>query len=450
MHYFINMPPKRSKKSTLALKRACYLPVFIITLWSFSFSALSKNAENTLTLTLTSAIERTFKDNPQLKVFSFRQQALSGQQQTQALNPSYELGFEIENFTGTGDIGIFKSAEYTLSLSSILELGGKRNARIGVAESQLGQVEAKRKITALNLLSKVTRRYIDVIAAQERLLLANQATLLAEQTIQEVKKRSKAGVAPEAEVKRALVALEHAKLIASSEQQQLHYSKMALAMMWHETTPSFAQVEGNLYHFSADIDFDTLYNKVKNNPEILTYAAEERLRDAQLRLAKTESSANIKWSVGIKQIQDINDTALTAGFSMPLFSSKRNSGAIISAQAKRDEVTVKKAATMLSLRHQLYRAYANRKQAIFTANSLRNNIIPTLDSALDETKVAYQRGLYSYLDYLSVRQELLSAQRAMIESASSALGYGIEIEQLIAEPLPADQYSLTPALVTDF
>ena len=332
-----------------------------------------------------------------------------------------------------------------------MELGGKRNARIGVAESQLGQVEAKRKITALNLLSEVTRRYIDVIAAQERLLLANQATLLAEQTIQEVKKRSKAGVAPEAEVKRALVALEHAKLIASSEQQQqLHYSKMALAMMWHETTPSFAQVEGNLYHFSADIDFDTLYNKVKNNPEILTYAAEERLRDAQLRLAKTESSANIKWSVGIKQIQDINDTALTAGFSMPLFSSKRNSGAIISAQAKRDEVTVKKAATMLSLRHQLYRAYANRKQAIFTANSLRNNIIPTLDSALDETKVAYQRGLYSYLDYLSVRQELLSAQRAMIESASSALGYGIEIEQLIAEPLPADQYSLTPALVTDF
>lgn len=221
-------------------------------------------------------------------------------------------------------------------------------------------------------------------------------------------------------------------------------------MMWHETTPSFAQVEGNLYHFSADIDFDTLYNKVKNNPEILTYAAEERLRDAQLRLAKTESSANIKWSVGIKQIQDINDTALTAGFSMPLFSSKRNSGAIISAQAKRDEVTVKKAATMLSLRHQLYRAYANRKQAIFTANSLRNNIIPTLDSALDETKVAYQRGLYSYLDYLSVRQELLSAQRVMIESASSALRYGTEIEQLIAEPLPADQYSLTPALVTDF
>lgn len=452
MHYFVNMPPGRSKNLTIVAKATYYLPLFIITLVItlavFSPLAHSKNVEQTLTLS--SAIARTLEDNPQLKVFSFREQALLGKQQTQALKPRYELDFEAENFTGTGDIGTFKSAEYTLSLSSILEMGGKRNARIGVAKSQLDQVEAKRKITALNLLSEVTRRYIDVIAAQERLLLANQATLLAEQTLQEVKKRSKTGVAPEAEVKRALVALEHAKLIASSEQQQLHYSKMALAMMWHETTPSFAQVEGDLYHFSADIDFDTLYNKVKNNPEILTYAAEERLRDAQLRLAKTESSANIKWSVGIKQIQDINDTALTAGFSMPLFAAKRNTGAIIAAQAKRDEVKVKKASTLLALRQQLYRAYANRKQAIFNVNSLRVNIIPTLESALDETKVAFQGGLYSYLDYLSVRQELLSAQRAMIESATSALGYGIEIEQLIAEPLPANQYSLTALSVKDY
>ena len=247
MHYFVNMPPGRSKNLTIVAKATYYLPLFIITLVItlavFSPLAHSKNVEQTLTLS--SAIARTLEDNPQLKVFSFREQALLGKQQTQALKPRYELDFEAENFTGTGDIGTFKSAEYTLSLSSILEMGGKRNARIGVAKSQLDQVEAKRKITALNLLSEVTRRYIDVIAAQERLLLANQATLLAKETLQEVKNRSKAGVTPEAEVKRAIAALEHAKLIASSEQQQLHYSKMTLAMMWRETSPSFTRVEGN-------------------------------------------------------------------------------------------------------------------------------------------------------------------------------------------------------------
>jgi len=421
-----------------------YLQLFILLCWAFSPLVQSKNAMNMSEhkhLTLSLAIERTLKDNPSLKVFKFRQKILQGQLKTQGLSPAYEVGFEMENFAGTGDIGIFDSTEFTLSLSSILELGDKREARAGVISNRSSQIAAMRKIEALNLLSEVNRRYIDILAAQERLLLAKEATLLAEETLTEVEKRSQAGVAPKAEIKRALAAVGNARLTTSSEQQQLEYAKVALAMMWNETTPSFTRVEGSLYQFSTDIEFKTLLEKVKQNPEILIYATQERVREAQLRLARTESSADIKWSVGIKQIQTVNDTALTAGFSMPLFSSKRNVGAISSAQAARDEVIVKREATMLALHNQLYRAYSNRKQAIFTAKNLKKSIIPTLTEALNETQIAYQRGRYSYLDYLSARQELLFARRAMIESAAAALRYGTQIEQLIAEPLSTPQSS---------
>ena len=453
MHYFTNVPPKGAKFSWLSSKWVIYFQSFILVLWAFSPMAHSINEKNLLqenTLTLSSAIKRTVKDNPSLKVFKFRQSALEGQLQSQGLRPSYEVGFEMENFAGTDDIGVLNSTEFTLSLSSIIEMGDKREARIGVVKSRSSQLTAMRKIEALNLLGEVTRRYIDILAAQERLSLAQEATLLAENTLAEVEKRSKAGVAPEAEIKRALAAVGNARLVTSSEQQQFDYSKVALVMMWKETTPSFTQVEGDLYQFSADIELTTLLAKVKQNPEILIYATEERLREAQLRLARTESSADIKWSVGIKQIQDVNDTALTAGFSMPLFASKRNTGAIISAQAARDEIIVKREVTMLALHNQLYRAYANRKQAIFIAKNLKESIIPTLTEALDETQIAYQRGRYSYLDYLTARQELLFARRAMIESASAALRYGTEIEQLIAEPLPASQYDFTSPINNEF
>lgn len=453
MHYFTNVPPKTINMSWLSSTRGFYLQLFILLCWAFSPLVHSKDEIKTpeqQPLTLSLAIERTLKDNPSLKVFKFRQNALEGQLQTQGLSPAYEVGFEMENFAGTGDIGVFDSTEFTLSLSSILELGDKREARAGVISNRSSQIAAMRKIEALNLLSEVTRRYIDILAAQERLSLAQEATLLAENTLVEVEKRSKAGVAPEAEIKRALAAVGNARLVTSSEQQQFDYSKVALAMMWKETTPSFTQVEGDLYQFSADIELTTLLAKVKQNPEILIYATEKRLREAQLRLARTESSADIKWSVGIKQIQDVNDTALTAGFSMPLFAPKRNTGAIISAQAARDEIIVKREVTMLALHNQLYRAYANRKQAIFIAKNLKESIIPTLTEALDETQIAYQRGRYSYLDYLTARQELLFARRAMIESASAALRYGTEIEQLIAEPLPASQYGFTSPINNKF
>ena len=438
MHYFSNVPLNKSNMSWLNSTRGCYLQLFILLCWLFSPLVHSKN-EITMPehqpITLSLAIERTLKDNPSLKVFKFRQNALEGQLQYQGLSPAYEVGFEMENFAGTGDIGVFDSTEFTLSLSSVLELGNKRAARAGVISNRSSQIAAMRKIEALNLLSDVNRRYIDILAAQERLILAKEAVLLAEETLTEVEKRSQAGVAPKAEIKRALAALGNARLTTSSEQQQLDYAKVALAMMWNEATPSFSRVEGSLYQFSTDIEFTALLDKVKQNPEILIYATQERLREAQLRLANTESSADIRWSVGIKQIQAVNDTALTAGFSMPLFSSKRNIGAISAAQAARDEVVVKREATMLALHHQLYRAYSNRKQAIFTAQNLQESIIPTLTEALSETQLAYQRGRYSYLDYLSAQQELLFARRALIESAAAALRYGTQIEQLIAEPL---------------
>ncbi|KGJ87572.1 TolC family protein [Colwellia psychrerythraea] len=443
MHYFSNVPLQITNISWLNATRGFYLQSFILLCWIFSSLVHSKNEiirPNQQPLTLSSAIKRTLKDNPSLKVFKFRQNALEGQLQSQGLRPAYEVGFEMENFAGTGNIGVFDSTEFTLSLSSVLELGNKKAARADVISNRSTQVAAMRKIEALNLLSDVNRRYIDILAAQERLSLAKEAVFLAEETLTEVEKRFQAGVAPKAEIKRALAAVGNARLTMSSEQQQLDYTKAALAMMWNEMTPSFTRVEGSLYQFSTDIEFKTLLEKVKQNPEILIYATQERLTEAQLRLARTESSADIKWSVGIKQIQMVNDTALTAGFSMPLFSSKRNVGAISSAQAARDEVSVKREATMMALHNQLYRAYSNRKQAIFTANNLQDSIIPTLTEALNETQTAYQRGRYSYLDYLSARQELLFARRAMIDSAA-ALRYGIQIEQLIAEPLSASQSS---------
>jgi cobalt-zinc-cadmium efflux system outer membrane protein len=403
----------------------------------------SKNTEQGTeksTLTLASAIQRALKENPAFKVFTLRQVSLDGQQQTQALAPAYQLGFEAENFAGSGQLKGFDGAEFTVSLSSVIEMGDKRAARRDLGIHRSAQLTAERKIAALSLLAEVTRRYIDVLTAQASLSLADEATLLAEETLVEVEKRAKAGSTPKAEIKRALAAVGNARLGLSAKQQQLSYSKLSLALLWNESLVDFNQVTGDLYYFSDDVAFEQLYAKVKQNPALLAFASEERLKSAQLRLAKSQSSIDIQWTIGVKQLQDIGDTALVAGFSVPLFNSTNNSGAIITAQAERDEVQARKVTALLNLHSQLQQAYYSRKQAIYTANSLRHTIIPLLEEALAETKIAYQRGLYSYLDYLSARQELLIAKRALIKSASAALCFGADIEQLIAEPLPASQH----------
>ncbi|WP_157443218.1 TolC family protein [Colwellia piezophila] len=416
----------------------------------------NRNSAASGTLTLAVAIQRALKENPAFKVFTLRQAAINGQQQTQALAPGYQLAFEAENFAGSGELKGFAGAEFTVSLSSVIEMGGKRDARRDLGTHRSAMLAAERKITALTLLAEVTRRYINVLAGQESLLLAFDATSLAEETLLAVEKRAKAGSTPKAEIKRAMAAVGNARLSASSKQQKFVAAKMSLALLWNEkwneswnekwnessnnSSPTFNTVAGNLYHFSPDVAFEQLYAKIQKNPALLAFASEERLKNAQLRLAKSQSSTDIQWTLGVKQLQDVGDTALVAGFSMPLFSSSNNDGAILSAQAERDEVQARKTTALLQLHNQLQQAYSSRQQAIYTANRLRETIIPLLEAALTETQIAYQRGLYSYLDYLNARQELLLARRALIKSATAALHFGADIEQLIAEPLPASQH----------
>jgi len=443
MFYSFHVP---DKGTVLLRPLAKYLVAIGLLLFSFGSIAVNKSqalsqdkvAGNSLTLA--TAIKRTFKEHPALKVFKFRQAVLDGQLQSQGLKPGYELGFEVENIAGTGDFSGIGAGEFSVSLSSILEMGDKRAARLGVVNNRALVLEAERKVAALNLLGEVTRHYIEVLAAQERLALAKEAGLLAQETLLEVQKRFDAGIAPKAEVSRAKAALGNANLVVAGEGRQFEHAKLALAMMWKQPQPSFTRVDGNLLYFSTDIGFKQLFAKVKQNPALSVLAGEERLKAAELRLARSQAQADIKWSVGIKQNLELDDSAITAGFSLPLFAPERNHGAEASAQAARDQVLAKKESAELRLHSQLYLAYSNRKQAIFTATSLQKTIVPVLEQALDETQIAYQSGRYSYLDYLTARQELLFARRALIEAGAAALSYGAEIEQLIGEPLSAGQY----------
>lgn len=409
--------------------------VFFFSLFFISQVTVVRAEPKEATLTLSIAIQRALAQNPSLRAFQFRDAALRGKNQTANLTPGYELEIETENFGGSGELSSFDAAELTVALSSVIEMGNKRAARVNVVSGGRFFLEAQKQVESLDLMGEVTRRYVDVLAAQEQVSLAAEALELAGNTLNIVKKRAKAGATPAAEVKRAQAELGQAELALLSERQRLEYLKIALAALWGETFPQFSKVKGKLLHFDDDIAFETLYAKVAANPAVQIFAAEERLKDAEVRLIKTESSANIQWSVGVRRSQESSDTALVAGFSMPIFSSKRNTGAVSTALAERNQIMAEKEVTLINLHTQLFHAFYNRKQAILVSKSLNDTIIPALQEALNETQLAYQRGRYSYLEYVSARQELLNARRMLIEAASSALSYGAEIEQLTAEPL---------------
>jgi outer membrane protein, heavy metal efflux system len=386
-------------------------------------------------MTLASAVQLALSQNPELEVYRFKELSLQGSAKAAYLRPQFEVSAEAENIGGTGDFSSTDSAEFTLALSSVIELGGKREARVTAVNAQRQVIDGERQARALDLLGEVTRRYVEVVSSQARLDLAVNARSLAHDVVQSVERRTRAGAAPEAELLRARAQLAQAELVVTAAQNQLQSSRLSLSVLWGDAEPDFVRVAGDLQDLGSIGDFNTLYQRAIDNPAITIFASEERLREAEFQLTKSQSRTDIGWSVGIRQFQDTDDTALVAGLSIPLNSAKRNTGALHSARAAREEVAVRRESALLNLRGSLFDAYQQRKLGIETASSLRANVIPTLTRALQQTRAAYENGRYGYQEWASARQELISAEYALIAAASSALQSGATIEQLTSEPL---------------
>lgn len=387
------------------------------------------------TMTLASSVQLALSKNPELQVYRFRELGIQGLTKTANLSPQFDLSAEAENIGGTDDFNGADSAEFTLALSSIVELGDKRNARVDAVNAQRQVFDSERQAHALDLLGEVTRRYVEVVATQARLDLAVSSRSLAGDTVRSVERRTQSGAAPEAELFRACAQLAQAELAVAEAQNRLQVSKLSLSVLWGGSEPDFVRVDGDLQNLGSVGDFDALFQRAIENPAIEIFASEERLREAELQLAKTQSSTDIGWSVGVRQFQDTDDTALVAGVSIPLNTSGRNAGALQSARAARDEVSVQRDAALLNLRASLFDAYQQRKLGIETANSLREDVIPALTRALKLTQAAYESGRYGYQEWVAARQELIAAEYALIAAASAALQSGATIEQLTAEPL---------------
>src|SRR5690242_7328205 len=90
-------------------------------------------SEPTGELTLERAIEAALARNPDLAATAYELRAADARVLQSGLRPNPELSAEFENLAGTGAARGIDAAEATLSLSQVIELGGKRSQRQSVA-----------------------------------------------------------------------------------------------------------------------------------------------------------------------------------------------------------------------------------------------------------------------------------------------------------------------------
>lgn len=386
-------------------------------------------------LTLRAAISAALRSNPELQGFAFALKAQDGRVLQAGTRPAPELTLTTEDLLGTGAVSGVNAAEFTLSLSQTIELGGKRARRIDAASAERDRLQSERSARQLDLLAEVTRRYIETAADQERLGLARRATQLAAATRDAVQKRVDAARSPLAEASRAGILLARARLDEAALTRKLTSDRQQLAALWGDAIASFETVQAALFTLPPVDEFAELTTRLARNPDLAAFVSEARLRDAELRLAASQRAADVTLSVGTRRLQDGHDQALVFSASVPLGWRDRQAGNVLEAEARRDQVVADQAAAALRVRTDLFALYQQLLQARAEVEGLERDVLPRASDALKLTEYAYERGRYSYLEWVDAQRELLEVERQHIDAAADYHLRLAEIERLTGEAL---------------
>ena len=381
-------------------------------------------------LSLRAALSRTLQSSPELAAYQHVLKAQDGRVTQAGLRPNPTLAVDMENVLGTGETTGFDEAELTLSLSQLIEFPALRERRVAVARHQRDALGIEAHIRRLDAIAETARRFIAVLAQQQAHALTHYAVELAEDTAGAVSKRVAAARSPVAERDRAEVALERAHSDDAHAEHQLLAARYALAASWGADQPDFERAAADLIALPEVADYDSLVAALDDTPDFEAYLSEQRLRESELRLALARRNPGIEVGAGLRRFQGTGDTALTFSLGVPLPFFDRSQGDAQTARAQSAGAVASGDAARVRARMELFRHYQELLDRRRQVRVLRSRALPLMESALQNTQYAYERGRYSYLELVDAQRELLDVRASLIESAAQYQLTLIEIERL--------------------
>jgi len=385
-------------------------------------------------LTLDDAFARVEQAHPDLRLTGGQRNVLNAELDRASFRPPLVVGASAENVLGTGEASGLSGADLTLTLASVLERGGKLDARRALVQSRIDSLAIQREAKRLDLLAEVARRYLAVVSAQKQREIADLDIAQRRRAVAGARERLNAGASPESVVLTAEAMLARAELERARAVQREAGARQHLAALWGERDPDFQVVATNPMALPKVSGFDELTTWLARTPEIAQFAGEQRIREARLQLARTQATPDIDWQVGVRRLQATDDFGLVASASMPLGARIRAQPEIRVAEAELALLEIERESRNISLYSTLADAHARYLSAQLEVRRLASDVIPKLGRAEAAAERAYRAGAISYLEWAQLQSERTNARKQQLEAALEAQRALIEIQRLTGQP----------------
>lgn len=349
--------------------------------------------------------------------------------------PNPSIVAETENIGGSGQYRGLRSAETTAGLAFPIELGGKRSARIAVAEANSSRAQIAAAITAADLRLSVTQSYIEAVAAERRLTTAREQADIAREALRAASVRVRAGRASPIEEQRAdvlrinaEVAVERAERLAIVARDNL-VRRIGQPVIGPLDLAWFDQVEGY---------GPSLAREPTGTLALAGARADVTTADAQVRLARTQRVPDVTVSASARRLEATNDVAAVFGVSIPFPVFNRGSAAVTQASAQRDQAEALRRVAELNTAQALASAEAEVANAATTARAASGPALAAAQEAARIARIGYREGKFGQLDLLDAERTLSQTRTAAIDALAAYRDAQARRDRLVT-PAPVSQ-----------
>jgi cobalt-zinc-cadmium efflux system outer membrane protein len=378
------------------------------------------------TLTLESALQTAFANNPEMAAAQWEIDIAQGGRQQAGLIPNPVASWDAEDTRRN-------SRTTTVKLSQTLELGGKRGARIDVAtraqEAAALTLEQRRNV----LRAEVIDGYYGALRAQERLDLAQRSLALAERGLVVANGRVTAGKSSPVEATRAQVQLSEIRLEFNRAQMGLTDAYRRLAASTGAASTDFQAVAAQSQAAPTLPSPAQLLGRLEQTAELRLAELQIVQGEAALGLEKAQRIPDLDVSIGSQYDASVRERVNVVGVSMPIPLFNRNQGNVLAASRRADQARDLRNAAELRLRTETRQALDLWQTANTEVRSFNQQILPAAQSAVDSATRGFEMGKFNFLDVLDAQRTLIAARTQYLAATAQATDAWVRIERIYGD-----------------
>ena len=291
----------------------------------------------------------------------------------------------------------------SIGISQEFLIGGKREKRLAVAESESMRFGSRVRDAERLLLLEVKTEFYNLLLAESRLDLALKSQGLYSQLLEITKERFAAGDIAELDVNLAKVETARSEGRKIEVERELVPVRQRLFSLMGASALEDLKIDGSLNTQTFDVGLaDLKVLAQKNRPDLQALVSEKSKGETELTLARAERMPNVTAGIAFSRESTVTsvggvddrstDYLIGLKLSVPIPFFDRNQAAVKEARARTSSAEIRQSSARQSIEREVEAAHARLATAEKSLNIYVKEIIPQLSENLKLVQEAYRLG----------------------------------------------------------